>query len=526
MRHTILFLTSVLISNVFYAQAPDIEWQKTLGGSSTDWALSMKLTSDSGYIVAGYSKSNDGDVSGNHGNNDIGDFWVVKLDTAGSIEWEKSLGGTLDDWAQSIQQTSDGGYVVAGTTYSNNGDVTGNHGLQDYWVVKLSSNGSIEWQKTLGGSSDDVASGIQQTFDGGYIVAGSTYSNDVDVTGNHGLQDYWVVKLGSTGDIEWQKTLGGTDYEVSQSIQQTADSGYIVVGISTSLNGDVTGNHGNGDMWVVKLGNEGGIQWQKTFGGQGAEGAYSIQQTSDGGYIVAGYSGMKDGDVTQWFGIWDYWVVKINNNGTIEWQKSFGGTNNEEVYSIRQTSDDGYIVAGISSSNNGNVTGNHGNDDSWVIKLSSTGNLQWQKSLGGTDYDDTKSILQTLDGGYILAGGTRSTDGDVSGSHGWADYWLVKLAPDGFTGVEHLSQGEYLKMAPNPVKDKLYINYKLNGINNKLSLTVFNIQGQMVLHNRVLLSGESLNVSALPAGIYWLQAEGTESKKVYVQKIVITGVHF
>ena len=258
--NNITFITILLalilfngVNNKSLAQAPTIEWQKCLGGSNDDWAYSIQQTSDSGLIVAGYTESSNGDVSGNHG---AYDYWVVKLNSSGDILWQICLGGTNVDVAYSIQQTSDEGFIVAGYTCSNEGDVSGNHGNSDYWVVKLNSSGTIEWQKCLGGTDGDYANSIQQTSDGGFIVAGQTYSNDGDVSGNHGGSDAWVVKLNSSGNIEWQKCLGGTGWDWENSIQQTSDGGFIVAGYTNSNDGDVSGNHGSKDYWVVKLTNE------------------------------------------------------------------------------------------------------------------------------------------------------------------------------------------------------------------------------------------------------------------------------
>ncbi len=415
--------------DTFTSSPPSIEWQKSLGGSSTDYARSIQQTSDGGYIVAGYSASMDGDVTGNHG----GDFWIVKLNSGGSIQWQKSLGGSTFDGASSIQQTNDGGYIVAGWSRSNDGDVTGHHGSTDstdLWIVKLNSGGSIEWQKCFGGSAHDGASSIQQTSDGGYIIAASADSKDGDVTGHHGYDDYWIVKLNSGGAIEWQKSLGGSSGDYARSIQQTSDGSYIVAGSSNSKDGDVTGSHGISDYWIVKLNSGGSIQWQKSLGGSNIDAAESIQQTSDGGYIVAGLSRSIDGDVTGHHGSSDsidYWIVKLNSDGAIRWQKSIGGSRSDIAYSIQQTSDGGYIVAGESDSHDGDVTGNLGNIDSWIVKLSSGGAIEWQKSLGGSNGDYAHSILQTSDGGYILAGESYSNDGDVTGNHRGYDFWIVKL---------------------------------------------------------------------------------------------------
>jgi len=399
-------------------------WQKTLGGSGVDIATSVQQTADGGYIVAGTSGSNNGNVTGNHGHYD---YWIVKLNNAGIIQWQKSLGGSGDDYATSIQQTADGGYIVAGYSKSNNGDVTGNHSSPDYWIVKLNNAGIIQWQKSLGGSGTDMATSIQQTADGGYIVAGYSNSNDGDVTGNHGDHDYWIVKLNNAGIIQWQKSLGGSGYDCANSVQQTADGGYIVAGFSISNNGDVTGNHGI-DYWIVKLNNTGIIQWQRTLGGGGDDQANSVQQTADGGYIVAGLSRSNNGDVTGNHGGADYWIVKLNNAGNIQWQKSLGGSGYDYATSIQQTADGGYIVAGNSNSNNGDVTGNHGGTDYWIVKLNNAGIIQWQKSLGGSVHDYARSVQQTADGGYIVACTSGSNNGDVTGNHGSTDYWIVKLS--------------------------------------------------------------------------------------------------
>ncbi len=354
------------VNNKSLAQAPTIEWQKCLGGTNDDRAYSIQQTSDGGFIVASITGSNDGDVSGNHGYDDA---WVVKLNSSGNIEWQKCLGGTSYDVANSIQQTSDGGFIVSGYTGSNDGDVSGKYGATDYWIVKLNSSGDIEWQKCLGGIYDDFAYSIQQTNDGGFIVAGFKESNESDMSGNHGAIDALVVKLNSSGDIEWQKCLGGTDYDSAHSIQQISDGGFIVAGRTRSNNGDVSGNHGACDAWVVKLNSSGDIEWQKCLGGTDNDYANSIQQSSDGGFIVAGETKSNDGDVSGNHGVYDYWVVKLNSSGDIEWQKCLGGTDYDYAYSIHQTSDGGFIVAGNTASNDGDVSGNHGASDAWVVKL-------------------------------------------------------------------------------------------------------------------------------------------------------------
>ena len=262
-------------------------------------------------------------------------------ETAPKIEWQKSLGGGDWDIANSIAQTSDGGYIVAGWSSSNDGDVSGNHGEGDYWIVKLTSGGELAWQKSLGGSDKDIANSIAQADDGGYVVAGWSQSTNGDVTGNHGLSDAWIVKLTSEGELVWQKSLGANGWDEANSIQQTSDGGYIVAGSSLSTDGDVTGHHGSvdsTDSWIVKLTSGGELAWQKSLGGKHHDRTDSIAQISDGEYIIAGLSSSKDGDAS----------------------------------SIAQTADGGYIVAGVSYSNDGNATGNHiaiHYTDFWIVKL-------------------------------------------------------------------------------------------------------------------------------------------------------------
>jgi uncharacterized repeat protein (TIGR01451 family) len=443
-----------------YSQV-EIQWQKCLGGSSNDFGYSIQQTFDGGYVVAGSSNSTNGVASGNHG---VEDFWVVKLDAGGNLQWQKCLGGTGTDFANSIQQTSDGGYVVAGCTQSIDGDVSGNHGGYDSWVVKLDAGGNLQWHKCLGGTGTDYAYSIQQTSDGGYVVAGYTFSTDGDVSGNHGVGDFWVVKLDAGGNLQWQKCLGGTGADNAISIQETSDGGYVVAGNTHSIDGDVSGNHGGYDSWVVKLDAGGNLQWQKCLGGTGNDWTHSIQETSDGGYVVAGSTYSTDGDVSGNHGGGDFWVVKLDAGGNLQWQKCLGGTNYDFANSIQQTSDEGYVVAGFSESANGDVSGNHGGYDSWVVKLDAGGNLQWQKCLGGSNEDWARSIQQTSDGGYVVAGWAESTDGDVSGNHGDSDFWVVKLFVPNISGIMFLDEnlngindssepvvaGHLVKLEPGP----------------------------------------------------------------------------
>ncbi len=477
--------------------------------------------------MAGYSSSYNGDVSGNHDSTDV---WVVKLNSSGNIQWQKCLGGTMADYGYSIQQTTDGGYILIGTTDSNNGDVSGNHGCSDVWVVKLNSGGNIQWQKCLGGTSFDYGFSIQQTTDGGYILTGQTDSNNGDVSGihfnnpNYQTPDVWLVKLSSTGAIQWQKCLGGSSSDSGSSIEQTIDGGYIVVGSTSSINGDVIGNHFQftSDVWVVKLGSTGAIQWQKCLGGTKTDFGNSILQTLDGGYIVAGGTDSNDGDAlgnhqtTGGGGIYDAWVVKLSSAGNIQWQKCLGGGYIEKAFSIQQTADGGYIVLGGAGSDNGDVIGNHGPgfemSDAWTVKLNSTGEIQWQKCLGGSGYECGYSINQVVDGGYILTGRTQSNDGDVSGNHGKKDSWVVKLSSVITSTGQIITSTKNLQISPNPATSSII----LKSITSMVGKTyeVFNVQGKTVLSGRISAEEMQLFTEGLPVGIYTILTEGQAAKLV------------
>ncbi len=425
MKKHLLFITSLFLLNAAASaqQAPYLQWQKTYStATSTERPGNVLITKDGGYIMAGAI------ASGNRGSFD---FWIVKTDANGNLQWQKKY-SHRDAYAQNIQQTSDGGYIIAGSSGSPY-DFSAGYARYNYWVIKIDSIGNIQWQKMYGGDNSDFANAVRQTTDGGYVVAGGTYSNNGDVTLNHGLEDIWIVKLDAAGSLQWQKSFGGKDYDGAHDIQQTLDKGFIIAGFTYSKkSGDVTKNHGKADEWIIKLDSIGNLEWQKTYGGERLEDAYAIQQTADSGYMVAGYASSPE--LPNYIGGEDYWIFKLNKDGDIEWRKTYGGTYNDEAYSLQRATDGNYIIAGRSYSNDRNVGFDRGYGDCWIIKIDDNGTLLWKKDLGGSYYDYAKDARSAPDGGYIILGSTRSHDGNISGSnHIRSKYysnWLVKLSPD------------------------------------------------------------------------------------------------
>lgn len=334
-------------------------WAKTYGSSGYEQANAVQQTSDGGYIMAGSTSS-----FGAGGD----DVWIVKLDRDGTVQWQKAFGGSSFDEARSIQQTEDGGYIVAGETLSFG------EGDSDAWILKLDSSGDLTWQKRYGGIGKDTANSIVQTSDGGYILAGETSSFGA------GGDDVWIVKLDKNGAIQWQKTFGGDLADSAHSIRQTSDGGYIIAGVTWSFGA------GSGDAMVMKLDRSGNITWQRTIGGSAYDEINSIQNASDGGYIAAG--------MTKSFGAGngDFWVIKFSGDGAVAWQKTYGGGLDDWANSIQQTSDGGYIVAGVTFSFG------VGNGDFWILKLSADGAVQWQRTFGSGDYDEAFSVQNIPDG--------------------------------------------------------------------------------------------------------------------------------
>lgn len=499
MKNLLLVVIFFLLKVSGNGQTPTIEWQNCLGGSGGDNPKSklIQQTYDGGYIVAGTSTSNDIDVTGNHGSNDI---WIVKLDVNGNIEWQKSYGGSQSEEPKAILQTLDSGYVFCGSTSSNDGDVSGSHLNVDAWVVKIDQVGNIDWQKCLGGTSTDEAWAMTIDINGDFIITGVTSSTNGDVLGNHGGSDLWVVKLNFLGSIDWQKCYGGIYSEWGMGIDLTSDLGYIIVGHTYSNDGDVSGNHTNSqycDIWVIKIDSIGTLEWQKCLGSVGNDYSYSIKSVNTGGYILSGDSWGVSGDVTISIGLRDAWIVKLNNAGNIVWQKSYGGTSDDYASTIISSNDGGFIFVGITSSNDVDVSGNHGSNDVWVVRIDSVGTILWQKCIGGTLSEIGYAINKTNDGGLIVGAFTTSNDGDVSGYNGSGDYWIVKLSAT--LGI-HIIDNLKISVFPNPSDANFLIE-----ISSELfgeSFIISNLYGQEIFTGKILQDRITIDLSGYANSTY------------------------
>ncbi|HSD13366.1 MAG TPA: T9SS type A sorting domain-containing protein [Flavobacterium sp.] len=520
MKSTTLTIVLLFYPLLLLSQAPAIQWQNRIGGANSNYCYASQQTTDGGFIIGGRSNS---DISGDKTENSKGDYdyWVVKTNNLGQVVWDKTIGGASPNtWNQdffgAIKQTPDGGYIICGGSNSplsgNKTENAINDPYWDFWIVKTNAIGNIEWQNVIGGSLDEDIISLDLTQDGGYILGGysdSSISND-KTENCRGFQDYWVVKLDGSGNVLWNKTFGGSGHDKLNSIIETTDGGFLLGGHSDSnISGDKTENSkGNNDYWVIKLDNNGNQQWQKTIGGSGFESLSNVLQSPDGGYFLAGYSDSPiSSDKTDFCrGLYDFWVVKTDNTGNIQWQKTIGGNNQDYLISSALCSDASYILTGHSSSaiSHEKTEPLIGVFDAWVIKISESGNIIWQKTIGGSLGEALFNVIQTNDGGYFLSGYTVSPiSGDITEEPiGLNDYWIVKLAPDNLS-INENELNNNLVLYPNPVNNTLNINAKNNIEVQRIS--IYNTLGQLltVIPNGLV---KTIDVSHLSAGNYILKA--------------------
>lgn len=365
--------------------APHEEWSKIFGDNKSDMAYFVQQTSDGGYVLAGSTL--DLVVVGARS-----DALLIKTDQFGNVEWNKIFGGIGSETIRAIQQTSDGGYIFAGIKGYGSGGT-------DAWLVKIDSFGNEQWNRTFGGIYGENAVSVQLTSDGGYIFVGQTYSFSAA-----GGYDAWLVKTDAAGNEEWNHTFGGADNDSALSVRQTLDGGYVFAGYTPSFGA------GGGDAWLIKTDQFGHELWNRTFGGINFDTVLSVKQTLDGGYVLAGTTNSFGAGGT------DAWLIKTDPIGHELWNRTFGRINNEGAGCVWLTSDGGYILSGQTFSFGA------GGSDAWLVKTDSFGNEEWNQTFGGINNENAISCQQTLDGGYIFAGFTSSYGA------GYNDVWLVKVS--------------------------------------------------------------------------------------------------
>jgi PKD repeat protein len=426
----IFFLCILLFIPVSGVETPVIIWERFLGGKHDDQAYSVQEIQDKGYIVVGSTCSNRW-VQTSYSKYNVDfcqDIMIFKLNSSGKILWQRSFGGSGIDNAYSVDGISDGGCIVAGSTMSNDGNVTGLHGsidAYDYWVVQLDPGGDLIWGKTYGGSRSEESSHIWETSDEEYLVVGYANSNDGDVDPTHRRGDYWVIMLSKEGDLLWQKSITGLVGTI-WDFQKTSDHGFIIAGRCRPPC-DNSRDCWLDDYWICKLDCNGTVLWQKMYGGSGSDIACCIRELPGDGFIVAGTTTSNDGDVITNRGMTDIWVIKLDESGDLIWQTSMGGSNFDSASSVLGTRDGGFIVTGITRPD-GEVSEDPSRDgDIWVIKLDNNGTMVWDIVLDKGAWNEARSLIETSDNGFLIAGYLHSSKETIPGLHGGCDYYVVKM---------------------------------------------------------------------------------------------------
>ncbi len=404
----------------------------TLGGSLNDSGQSITKTNDGGYAILGHTQSIDGDITDKTEENF--DYWILKFDDQDQIQWQKTFGGSDNDRGRSLIQTQDGGYTLIGSSASNNGDVTVNNGAQDYWLIKLDASGNMSWQKSFGFTGNDIGISLIQTNDQGYLLSGildvtasGGQGNTSRIEQRHAGGDYWVLKLDATGNLEWSRYFGGNFTDTPEGVVQTNDNGYIIAGGSDSEDTDISNNLGSYDFWVIKIDATGNLVWEKSFGGTEIDEAKGIVKANDGNFVIAGETRSNSIDVNSNNGAADLWLIKIDNDGNLLWEKNLGGSSFDVARSISLARDNGFLLSGSSRSSDGDVSENKGQNDAWVVKVDATGNIEWETTVGGANIDFAYGVSELNNGFVVAVGDTSSNDGDISVNKGFSDVLIMKF---------------------------------------------------------------------------------------------------
>ena len=404
---------------------------ETIGGSKNDAFNAVTKTIDDGYIAAGYAQSNDGDIISKA--NISYDFLVSKFSSENILEWQKHFGGSENDKALDIIQTLGGDFIVLGSSESSNLDVSENAGSKDFWLVKLSNNGMLLWEKSFGFLGEDYGTTLLETKDGGFLITGvldvsasNGQGNAKSTIINHAGGDYWVLKTNNLGALEWSRYFGGSFTEIPLGIVETDNHNYIIVGSSDSNDFNISNNNGSYDFWMTKIAPDGSLLLEKTFGGSEIDEASAIIATNDGNFIIVGDTRSADKDVSKNNGAADIWILKVSKEGNLIWEKTIGGSSFEVAKAIYKTQDNGFLIAGSSRSLD-NGFQNKGQNDALILKIDENGNLLWQKTVGGSEIDFLYDVIELNNKSIIAVGESSSSDQDISENKGFTDALIIQI---------------------------------------------------------------------------------------------------
>lgn len=515
------FVTAIVLLVQSKSYSQDILWEKSYGGKHAEYLFDVIPTPDYGFILAGSSLSK---KTGNKTEDNRGDldYWVWKMDEKGDLDWQKSLGGSGQDLLKVVVLTNEGGFLLAGFSNSNEGldKKENSRGQSDFWIIKLNAKGGEEWQKTIGGSGQDDLTAVVRTRDGGFVVGGSSASgvSGEKTTPHYGGLDYWIMKLDKDGKIVWQQSFGGKYNDELRSITPTEDGGFLLGGSSNSPESNTkTQKHlGESDYWIIKLDKDGNEQWQKTIGSTGDDQLYVVHTTKDGHYLLAGNSNSEPGEDKRSSNEngTDFWVLKLDkDNKDILWQETYNIGKVDILTSLVENDDTTILLGGyaqgevakgksqkakaLAGDTEKSSALKKGTADYVSIKIDANGEEKWRKDVGSDGEDVLKRVVETRDGGYLMAGtSSGKISNDRNTSKGGNDFWVVKLKDKQKPKEERTP----LEAIPNPAVD--YTNVIVGYEFEKGTATLVDLAGHVLQQFKITERTVPIDLQGLPEGIY------------------------
>ncbi|GER58849.1 lipoprotein [Patiriisocius marinus] len=416
-----------------------VSYVKTFGGSGVDIAVDIVEANNGNYVIVGTTTSTDGDISGKTTSDQ--DYWMLEITPEGSMVSNQTYGGSQDDVVSSVSKTSDGGYIMSGYSRSTDGDVSENAGFQDFWLVKTNSTGTIQWEQSFGFLGTDQAFNVFETSTGNFfatgfldVTASGGEGNDATTSGNddtrgvlHGVGEFWGILMDSNGNKLWRRYFGGSNNDRSYDAIETNDGGFLMTGASESVDFDITDDKGSYDFWAVRLDVNGNKLWTKSFGGSEIDISYAVAKTTDNGYILVGDTRSSDKDVSNLYGNADVWAVKFNDDGAIVWEQNYGGASFDSARDIKKLNNGDFAIVGNSRSGSGDYTNNYGQNDIMLMTIGANGNLKYSYTAGGSGLDFGDALIQTQDNSIVLVGNTESNDNDITTNRGIKDVVVIKI---------------------------------------------------------------------------------------------------
>jgi hypothetical protein len=516
----------LFISSLSFAQ-PQITLSKTVGTGGTESIHDMIADHDGHLIALGQCDSVDRDTSC-HYHGGSSDIWLVKMDGQGNILWQKCYGGSEDDYAYQIIQTRDSGFLFVGITWSDDGDISFNHGNTDIWLVKVDSNGSMQWQQSIGGSSGEKVQHIMQLKNGKFLMACASGSSNGTFPLHYGSQftaDAWIAIIHPNGLLDSVYRFGGSDDDYINDVIELPNGDWQMFGYTISTDYDLAGTtaYGNRDGWILRTDSNGAILWQQRYGGEAADEIISGIQLPDKGFITAGTASSTNGSLGFNHGPPDVWVMKLDSTGLMTQTFLYGGSGVQvlrdrlRIYEINPNL---FVTGAISSGGGGDVGIHYGFDDFWILTVDSNAALVNSIVAGGSNPDEpfTNNLFNANE--VLQSGLTGSNDFDIQDYHGSGDGWFIKVSNFTLAG-EIKDQRKLVSVFPNPLHEEFTITSADPELLRNAWLEVRDVNGALLLTKKIHQNAEQVTVRGLQAGTYLFVLRSKQEQQIASGKLFI-----